>query len=186
MSCERCRDLFSTLGSLQGSSPGRHKSSSEPTDEEKDGLKEQLRELELELAQTKLQLVEAKCRIQVSCSCLIGNGGAGELLSVNVCDFDKNQPNTHVANQLSSNANNLRPPPPLPLPVLGAGAPEGSPDERDPGNQELLAQQNSWLPEELHLLLFLLVLRVTATVVPKGGPGLAEPAAVPPSLQDAP
>lgn len=68
MSCEHCRELFSTLGSLQVSSPGRQKSSTEPTDEEKDGLKEQLREMELELAQTKLQLVEAKCRIQVSCT----------------------------------------------------------------------------------------------------------------------
>ena len=35
-------------------------------DEEKDSLKSQLREMELELAQTKLQLVEAKCKIQVS------------------------------------------------------------------------------------------------------------------------
>ena len=35
-------------------------------DEEKDSLKAQLRELELELAQTKLQLVEAKCKIQVN------------------------------------------------------------------------------------------------------------------------
>ncbi|KAM9358161.1 rab GTPase-activating protein 1-like [Symphorus nematophorus] len=64
MGCEHCRDLFSTLGSLQASSPGRDKTSNEPLDEEKDGLKEQLRQLELELAQTKLQLVEAKCRIQ--------------------------------------------------------------------------------------------------------------------------
>uniref|UniRef100_A0A8C4HLA5 RAB GTPase activating protein 1 like n=1 Tax=Dicentrarchus labrax TaxID=13489 RepID=A0A8C4HLA5_DICLA len=64
MGCEHCRDLFSTLGSLQASSPGRDKTSTEPLDEEKDGLKEQLRQLELELAQTKLQLVEAKCRIQ--------------------------------------------------------------------------------------------------------------------------
>ncbi|XP_041791409.1 rab GTPase-activating protein 1-like isoform X1 [Chelmon rostratus] len=64
MGCEHCRDLFSTLGSLQTSSPGRDKTSTEPLDEEKDGLKEQLRQLELELAQTKLQLVEAKCRIQ--------------------------------------------------------------------------------------------------------------------------
>lgn len=64
MGCDHCRDLFSTLGSLQVSSPGRDKASSEPLDEEKDGLKEQLRQLELELAQTKLQLVEAKCRIQ--------------------------------------------------------------------------------------------------------------------------
>lgn len=66
MGCDHCRDLFSTLGSLQASSPGRDKTSTEPLDEEKDGLKEQLRQLELELAQTKLQLVEAKCRIQVS------------------------------------------------------------------------------------------------------------------------
>ncbi|XP_023261787.1 rab GTPase-activating protein 1-like isoform X2 [Seriola lalandi dorsalis] len=64
MGCEHCRDLFSTLGTLQASSPGRDKASTEPLDEEKDGLKEQLRQLELELAQTKLQLVEAKCRIQ--------------------------------------------------------------------------------------------------------------------------
>ncbi|XP_070687686.1 rab GTPase-activating protein 1-like isoform X1 [Pempheris klunzingeri] len=64
MGCEHCRDLFSTLGSLQASSPGRDRTSTEPLDEEKDGLKEQLRHLELELAQTKLQLVEAKCRIQ--------------------------------------------------------------------------------------------------------------------------
>ncbi|KAM9384675.1 rab GTPase-activating protein 1-like isoform 2-T2 [Pholidichthys leucotaenia] len=64
MGCEHCRDLFNTLGSLQSSSPGSDRTSSEPLDEEKDGLKEQLRQLELELAQTKLQLVEAKCRIQ--------------------------------------------------------------------------------------------------------------------------
>lgn len=65
MNCDHCKDLFSTLGNLQTSSPG-DKASSEPLDEEKDGLTEQLRHLELELAQTKLQLVEAKCRIQVS------------------------------------------------------------------------------------------------------------------------
>ncbi|XP_047229964.1 rab GTPase-activating protein 1-like isoform X2 [Girardinichthys multiradiatus] len=64
MGCGQCRDLFSTLGSLQASSPGSDRTSSDPPDEEKDGLKEQLRHLELELAQTKLQLVEAKCRIQ--------------------------------------------------------------------------------------------------------------------------
>ena len=37
----------------------------EETDEEKEDLKNQLREMELELAQTKLQLVEAECKIQV-------------------------------------------------------------------------------------------------------------------------
>lgn len=64
MGCDHCKDLFTTLESLQTSSPGRDKMTSEPSDEEKDGLQEQLRHLELELAQTKLQLVEAKCRIQ--------------------------------------------------------------------------------------------------------------------------
>lgn len=39
--------------------------SNEEPDEEKEGLKNQLREMELELAQTKLQLVEAECKIQV-------------------------------------------------------------------------------------------------------------------------
>lgn len=39
--------------------------SDEDTDEEKETLKNQLREMELELAQTKLQLVEAECKIQV-------------------------------------------------------------------------------------------------------------------------
>ncbi|XP_077440074.1 rab GTPase-activating protein 1-like isoform X2 [Vanacampus margaritifer] len=62
--CDHCRDLFTTLGSLQVSSPSSDNASSEPLDEEKDALKEQLRQMELELAQTKLQLVEAKCRIQ--------------------------------------------------------------------------------------------------------------------------
>uniref|UniRef100_A0A8C1FNJ5 Rab GTPase-activating protein 1 n=1 Tax=Cyprinus carpio carpio TaxID=630221 RepID=A0A8C1FNJ5_CYPCA len=38
--------------------------SEEDTDEEKEVLKNQLREMELELAQTKLQLVEAECKIQ--------------------------------------------------------------------------------------------------------------------------
>uniref|UniRef100_A0A8D3D4B5 Rab-GAP TBC domain-containing protein n=1 Tax=Scophthalmus maximus TaxID=52904 RepID=A0A8D3D4B5_SCOMX len=64
MGCEHCRDLFSTLGTLQAPSPGGDRTSTEPQDEEKDQLNEQLRQLELELAQTKLQLVEAKCRIQ--------------------------------------------------------------------------------------------------------------------------
>lgn len=36
------------------------------SDDEKDALKKQLREMELDLAQTKLQLVEAKCKIQVT------------------------------------------------------------------------------------------------------------------------
>lgn len=45
--------------------PAAKESSGEDSDDEKDALKKQLREMELDLAQTKLQLVEAKCKIQV-------------------------------------------------------------------------------------------------------------------------
>lgn len=49
----------------------------EETDEEKEGLKSQLREMELELAQTKLQLVEAECKIQVHLNLLGSNQNVG-------------------------------------------------------------------------------------------------------------
>ncbi|KAJ0065771.1 hypothetical protein NL108_018191 [Boleophthalmus pectinirostris] len=62
--CERCRGLFSSTDPLRPGSPRGGGAHTEPADEEHDGLKEQLRHLELELAQTKLQLVEARCRIQ--------------------------------------------------------------------------------------------------------------------------
>ncbi|CAB1324641.1 unnamed protein product [Coregonus sp. 'balchen'] len=55
MACERCREVFSKEGPLQMPPPSRDNRDSE-LDEEKDSLKTQLRELELELAQTKLQL----------------------------------------------------------------------------------------------------------------------------------
>ncbi|KAK3561932.1 hypothetical protein QTP86_019055 [Hemibagrus guttatus] len=63
MACERCREVFSKEGPLHipAVTPDNRDSD---LDEEKDSQKAQLRELELELAQTKLQLVEAKCRIQ--------------------------------------------------------------------------------------------------------------------------
>ncbi|KAK0130874.1 Rab GTPase-activating protein 1 [Merluccius polli] len=64
MSCERCRDVFSAEGPLQTPAPSQEGLGAGRGDDEKDSLMEQLRELELELAQTKLQLVEAKCRIQ--------------------------------------------------------------------------------------------------------------------------
>ncbi|KAK1805750.1 hypothetical protein P4O66_002013 [Electrophorus voltai] len=64
MACERCRELFSKEGPLHIPAVSQDNRDSD-LDEEKDSLKAQLRELELELAQTKLQLVEAKCRIQV-------------------------------------------------------------------------------------------------------------------------
>ncbi|KAG5275422.1 hypothetical protein AALO_G00120120 [Alosa alosa] len=63
MPCERCREVFSKDGPLQMPAMSRDSQPLEQ-DEEKDSLKAQLRELELELAQTKLQLVEAKCKIQ--------------------------------------------------------------------------------------------------------------------------
>ncbi|KAM3915577.1 rab GTPase-activating protein 1-like isoform 3-T4 [Leptodactylus fuscus] len=61
MSCSHCSEIFSKEGSAQGS--GRDQAG-EQGDDEKDSLMKHLREMELELAQTKLQLVEAKCKIQ--------------------------------------------------------------------------------------------------------------------------
>uniref|UniRef100_A0A673NF16 Rab GTPase-activating protein 1 n=1 Tax=Sinocyclocheilus rhinocerous TaxID=307959 RepID=A0A673NF16_9TELE len=61
--CEKCSILFSKEGRLKVLSAPKE-GSEEDTDEEKEALKNQLREMELELAQTKLQLVEAECKIQ--------------------------------------------------------------------------------------------------------------------------
>lgn len=61
--CERCRELFNKEGRIKGVSAAKE-ALDEDTDEEKETLKNQLREMELELAQTKLQLVEAECKIQ--------------------------------------------------------------------------------------------------------------------------
>uniref|UniRef100_A0A8D0G9I9 Rab GTPase-activating protein 1 n=1 Tax=Sphenodon punctatus TaxID=8508 RepID=A0A8D0G9I9_SPHPU len=61
--CERCREFFNKEGRVKVSSSAKE-GSDEDTDEEKETLKNQLREMELELAQTKLQLVEAECKIQ--------------------------------------------------------------------------------------------------------------------------
>ncbi|KAH0618242.1 hypothetical protein JD844_017257 [Phrynosoma platyrhinos] len=63
MACKHCSEIFSKEGTLKvpavpTENPGT------VTDDEKDALKKQLREMELDLAQTKLQLVEAKCKIQ--------------------------------------------------------------------------------------------------------------------------
>ncbi|KAG8554241.1 hypothetical protein GDO81_003726 [Engystomops pustulosus] len=62
--CERCREFFNTEGRVKLVSTNKENSTEEDTDEEKETLKNQLREMELELAQTKLQLVEAECKIQ--------------------------------------------------------------------------------------------------------------------------
>ncbi|XP_008822642.1 rab GTPase-activating protein 1 [Nannospalax galili] len=61
--CDRCREFFSKEGHVKGISSTKEVLD-EDTDEEKETLKNQLREMELELAQTKLQLVEAECKIQ--------------------------------------------------------------------------------------------------------------------------
>ncbi|EGW04605.1 Rab GTPase-activating protein 1 [Cricetulus griseus] len=61
--CDRCRDFFNKEGRVKGTSSAKEVSD-EDMDEEKETLKNQLREMELELAQTKLQLVEAECKIQ--------------------------------------------------------------------------------------------------------------------------
>ncbi|XP_030228726.1 rab GTPase-activating protein 1 isoform X5 [Gadus morhua] len=66
MSCERCRDVFCAEGPLHTLAPSQEGLRASRGDDEKDSLMDQLRELELELAQTKLQLVEAKCRIQLN------------------------------------------------------------------------------------------------------------------------
>ncbi|KAK2823793.1 hypothetical protein Q7C36_020393 [Tachysurus vachellii] len=61
--CEKCSVLFSKEGRLKALRAPKELSEDE-TDEEKEALQVQLREMELELAQTKLQLVEAECKIQ--------------------------------------------------------------------------------------------------------------------------
>ncbi|XP_072514901.1 rab GTPase-activating protein 1 isoform X1 [Salminus brasiliensis] len=61
--CEKCSVLFSKEGRLKAVSAPKE-GSEEEADEEKEALQAQLREMELELAQTKLQLVEAECKIQ--------------------------------------------------------------------------------------------------------------------------
>ncbi|XP_072816192.1 rab GTPase-activating protein 1 isoform X2 [Vicugna pacos] len=61
--CERCREFFNKEGRIKGVTSAQDVLD-EDTDEEKETLKNQLREMELELAQTKLQLVEAECKIQ--------------------------------------------------------------------------------------------------------------------------
>ncbi|XP_057625665.1 rab GTPase-activating protein 1-like isoform X1 [Chionomys nivalis] len=63
MACKHCSDIFSKEGTLKPASVSGEDQGIE-ADDEKDSLKKQLREMELELAQTKLQLVEAKCKIQ--------------------------------------------------------------------------------------------------------------------------
>ncbi|XP_061553697.1 rab GTPase-activating protein 1 isoform X2 [Phycodurus eques] len=62
--CDKCSTLFNKEGRVRAAVAAAPHGGGEETDEEKEGLKNQLREMELELAQTKLQLVEAECKIQ--------------------------------------------------------------------------------------------------------------------------
>uniref|UniRef100_A0A8C2ZWB9 Rab GTPase-activating protein 1 n=1 Tax=Cyclopterus lumpus TaxID=8103 RepID=A0A8C2ZWB9_CYCLU len=62
--CEKCSSLFNKEGRVRAAVTSASAGGTEETDEEKEDLKSQLREMELELAQTKLQLVEAECKIQ--------------------------------------------------------------------------------------------------------------------------
>ncbi|XP_077398870.1 rab GTPase-activating protein 1 isoform X1 [Vanacampus margaritifer] len=62
--CDKCSSLFNKEGRVRAPAAAPLPGGSEETDEEKEDLKNQLREMELELAQTKLQLVEAECKIQ--------------------------------------------------------------------------------------------------------------------------
>ncbi|XP_068429821.1 rab GTPase-activating protein 1 isoform X3 [Clinocottus analis] len=62
--CEKCSSLFNKEGRVRAAVTSASAGGTEETDEEKEDLKNQLREMELELAQTKLQLVEAECKIQ--------------------------------------------------------------------------------------------------------------------------
>uniref|UniRef100_A0A8D0B024 Rab GTPase-activating protein 1 n=1 Tax=Sander lucioperca TaxID=283035 RepID=A0A8D0B024_SANLU len=66
--CEKCSSLFNKEGRVRAAVTTAPAGGTEETDEEKEGLKNQLREMELELAQTKLQLVEAECKIQCESS----------------------------------------------------------------------------------------------------------------------
>lgn len=75
MACKHCSDVLSKEGTLKVAAMSRADQGVE-SDDEKDSLKKQLREMELELAQTKLQLVEAKCKIQVS----VGAAGPSALV----------------------------------------------------------------------------------------------------------
>ncbi|XP_031415263.1 rab GTPase-activating protein 1-like [Clupea harengus] len=66
MECEKCCKLFSEDGTLQQDDS---RSLINPSAcRERDTLQDQIQDVERELAQTKLQMVEAKCRIQASSS----------------------------------------------------------------------------------------------------------------------
>ncbi|XP_069793671.1 rab GTPase-activating protein 1-like isoform X10 [Narcine bancroftii] len=104
LTCERCCELFRKDGELEVAEPGQA-SMLQDMDEEKELLKKQLREMELELAQTKLQLVEAKCKIQE----LEHHRGA----LLNEIQATKNSWLSKTLNSIKT-ATSTQPPPPAP------------------------------------------------------------------------
>lgn len=85
--CSQCRHVAESIPAGHSTAtpvhvetePGGQESGESPQledgnrkDQEKESLKAQIRELEKELAQTKLQMVEANCKIQVKSDCLSG------------------------------------------------------------------------------------------------------------------
>ncbi|XP_038651105.1 rab GTPase-activating protein 1-like isoform X1 [Scyliorhinus canicula] len=106
MSCDRCCELFRKDGEFQLPEQGQDLSDQD-VDEEKELLKKQLREMELELAQTKLQLVEAKCKIQE----LEHHRGA----LLNEIQAAKNSWLSKTLNSIKT-ATGTQPPPPPPTP----------------------------------------------------------------------
>uniref|UniRef100_UPI00398F0821 rab GTPase-activating protein 1-like isoform X7 n=1 Tax=Pristiophorus japonicus TaxID=55135 RepID=UPI00398F0821 len=107
LSCEHCCQLFRKDGELQPPDPGTDHTHRD-RDEEKELLKKQLREMELELAQTKLQLVEAKCKIQEL------EHHRGVLL--NEIQAAKNSWLSKTLNSIKTAAGTQAPPPPPPPP----------------------------------------------------------------------
>lgn len=130
--CPRCRLLTeSSTPQTADQDPKDHQVNQDSPqqmqrqEEEEESLKAQIRELEQDLAQTKLKMVEAKCRIQVRAekkSSLIAE------LSVLVFVWM-----AHVMIVL----------------MQGAGAREGDPGQRPPGSKEQLDQQGLHLPPDL-------------------------------------
>ncbi|XP_072367876.1 rab GTPase-activating protein 1-like isoform X4 [Scyliorhinus torazame] len=106
MSCDQCCELFRKDGEFQLPEQGQDLTDQD-MDEEKELLKKQLREMELELAQTKLQLVEAKCKIQE----LEHHRGA----LLNEIQAAKNSWLSKTLNSIKT-ATGTQPPPPPPTP----------------------------------------------------------------------
>lgn len=131
--CPRCR-LLTESDAPQRSDQDHRANQDSPEqmqemEDESQSLRAQIRELEQDLAQTKLKMVEAKCRIQVRAE---DETPAAVFfffwLSVLVVVWTD-----HV----------------ITVSLQGAGAREGDPGQRPPGSKEQLDQQGLHLPTDL-------------------------------------